>query len=120
MRLPVASRWQRSLGSPGSAGRRFYELRARYGDSPRDLRLAVLQSLAVRGPQGAGELVGNIGHSKRDEVRELLDAFASQSVIDVEVDPEEQAVTYYLTEKGDALLDHWRFEEIDDAEARES
>lgn len=98
----------------------LYELRARYSDSDRDLNLAVLQSLAVRGPQASSELVENIGGPKRAEVRSLLDNFAAQDMVHVDVDVDEGDVIYFLTSKGEAVLEHWVFEANEEAEASRS
>jgi DNA-binding MarR family transcriptional regulator len=92
----------------------LYELRARYGDSASDLNLAVLQSLATRGAQELGDLIGRIGRPA-GEIRPVLDSFVKQGFIDEDVDvdpPDEPRMMMWLTSKGEALLEHWEFEEM--------
>jgi DNA-binding MarR family transcriptional regulator len=91
----------------------LYELRARYGESASDLHLAVLQSLATRGAQELSDLRRQIGRPLKD-IRPVLDSFVKQGFIDEDVDvdgPEEPRMLMWLTSKGEALLEHWEFEE---------
>jgi DNA-binding MarR family transcriptional regulator len=96
----------------------LYELRARYGDSASDLRLAVLQSLATRGTQELADLRRHIGRPGRD-LGPVVESFVKQGFIEEDVDadgPDKPRLLMWLTPKGEALLEHWDFEEPDAAD----
>ncbi len=87
----------------------LYELRGRYSDSPRDLRLAVLQAIASRGtltPDDLYEVLGGRSPERERIVGDLQD----QDIIEFDFDDEPY---YVLTRGGFALLEHWTFEDLD-------
>lgn len=89
-----------------------YELRARYGDSPRDLSLAVLQSVASKGPLPPAEIAEHL-HKPRREIGKRLKGFEDAGFIELDVDEGDDGPfqIVYVLEKGLDLLEHWDFEE---------
>ncbi len=92
----------------------LYELRARYGDSSGDLYLGVLQTVATNPGIAGGELRDRLKQSG-DALKEPLASFVAQGCIveEVDEDGESPALVYYLTAKGDAVLEEWRFRDSD-------
>jgi hypothetical protein len=89
----------------------LYELRARYGGTAGDLRLAVLQLLARQGPMWQQEVIDAIGG--RDEAGGMLVELFQQDLVDVEPgieDPDRNTgPAFELTGKGFETLENWTF-----------
>ena len=95
----------------------LYQLRARYGESHRHLRLAVLH--AVTNTDGSlNAIVRSVGRPKGDISRVLWD-FVDGGVLEVEPVEDEEGTepAFLLTPKGDVLMDVWHYEEDDEAES---
>jgi transposase-like protein len=90
----------------------LYELRGRYTDSQRDLRLALLQLLATRGPVEVSRLPEEVGRPD-NEYREVLEALINSDLVEWDLDEEADPPqgVYVLTWKGHGLLEHWEFED---------
>jgi len=94
----------------------LYELRARYSESERDLRLALVQTLATSGALSETDLNRRLG-GPRDGLSELLDSLRKQDFLEVDVEEDEDGrpfPIYFLTHHGMDLLGHWSFEEEGD------
>ncbi len=94
----------------------LYELRARYGGSVGDMRLAVLQTLANHGAMGPDEIAERVGGDDQERARVLAD------YVDREVDVdagEDGGPVYLITPTGLDLLEHWTFAEIEEERERE-
>ena len=88
----------------------LYELRARYGESASDLRLAVLQTVATRGPAAVDDLVDHIGRAPR-EISGVLEELRSENLVDVDVVDDPPIPLYDLTYDGNETLRRWHFQE---------
>ncbi len=87
----------------------LYDLRGRYSDSPRGLRLAILQAIASRGnvtPDDLAESVGGLAGEREQVLRDLR----SQDLIELDFDDEPY---YALTRGGFDVLEHWTFEDLE-------
>ena len=94
----------------------LYELRGRYGESASDLRLAVLQALATRGPLPFEELLKDFGRSRK-EFERTLESFGQDGLIEyVPLDDEDGGPAVELSGEGFERLEHW-FEAIADEDA---
>lgn len=96
----------------------LYELRARYGGSVGDLRLAILQAIIANHAVTVAALSERLGRPSKD-ISLVVDEFVSGDLLheDVEeVGPEEWEQRLYVTSNGLAFLEHWEFEadEVDD------
>jgi DNA-binding MarR family transcriptional regulator len=95
----------------------LYELKARYGDSVGDLRLAVLQSIALKAST-SGEIADRL---KRDhsDVGSAIGEYQRNELVDFEpVELEDgEDLEYSLTLKGLETLEHWQFEDEQSSEA---
>ena len=86
------------------------QLRARYGESHRHLRLAMLH--AVTNSDGSlNAIVRSVGRPKGDISRVLWD-FVDGGVLEVEPVEDEEGTepAFLLTPKGDVLMDVWHAE----------
>ena len=89
----------------------LYQLRARYGDSHADLRMALLQVVADAGSASLPQLVDGLGRPQA-ELWPVLRDYVDAGVLDVEPSAgEKPQPTFSLTEKGDVLLQYRRFQE---------
>lgn len=96
----------------------LYELRARYGGSVGDMRLAVLQTLANRGPLLDSELaeyVGGDAAARSEAISRYLG-----TCIEIDPGPDNHAILS-ITGEGLELLDAWVFqiEDVEDNEAED-
>jgi hypothetical protein len=112
----------------------LYELRARYSDSPRDLRLAVMQALLRRETSFPDALPGHLGRPMA-EIRPVIDEFFEREWI--EWDPEsgeprdllpehgelpvvasdhDMRYPYAVTMAGYEALEQWKFKDERDRE----
>jgi hypothetical protein len=89
----------------------LYQLRARYGDSHADLRMAILQAVADAGCASLGQLVETLGRPQGDLWPVLRDYVETGAVELEPSDDEEPQPTFSLTEKGDVLLQYRQFQE---------
>jgi hypothetical protein len=99
----------------------LYELRARYGGSVGDLRLAILQAIIANHAVTVAALSERLGRPSKD-ISLVVEEFLSGDLLheDVEeVGPEEWEQRFYVTSNGLAFLEHWEFElaEADDEKA---
>lgn len=99
----------------------LYELRARYGGSVGDLRLAILQAIIANHAVTVAALSERLGRPSED-ISLVVEEFLSGDLLheDVEeVGPEEWEQRLYVTSNGLAFLEHWEFEadEADDEKA---
>lgn len=90
----------------------LYELRARYGGTAGDLRFAVLQILATRGPVWEHEVIERL--AGRDGVAGVLADFVREGLADVEVGMWDEhgrdtGPGFELTAKGFETLENWTF-----------
>ena len=112
----------------------LYELRARYSDSERDLRLAVLQALMHRETSFPDVLPDHLRRPAA-EIRHVLDDFLKRGWIEWDVDggepreppasgelpfvqAEDMDYPYAVTMEGYEALERWRFEGDDPEGAR--
>ena len=98
----------------------LYQLRARYGESHRHLRLAVLR--AVTTTDGTLKaIVRSLGRPEKD-LWPVLQDFVDGDVLDVDPYEDEDGTqpAFVLTQKGDVLMDVWHFEEADESEGGSS
>jgi hypothetical protein len=98
----------------------LYELRAKYGGSPGDLRLAVLQTVATRAPIWESEVVEHLGG--RDEAAGVLVSFWREGLLDIDPPSDDPDLRtgpgYEMTAKGYETLENWTFAlEVDGEEA---
>jgi CRP-like cAMP-binding protein len=89
----------------------LYQLRARYGATERDLRIAVLQATLERGD--AAEMAEELG-IPREQVDSLVAEFEAAGWI--RFDPEEEFSGWALTMEGLHALEEWTFEPADERE----
>lgn len=106
----------------------LYELRARYSDSSRDLRLAVMQALMRRETSFPDALPGHLGRPM-EEIRPILEEFEERGWIELNLDegeprgvPEgargaivsgsrdDMHYPYGVSWAGYEALERWRFE----------
>jgi hypothetical protein len=89
----------------------LYQLRGRYSDDARDIRIAVLQTVANVGKARRAEVVEQV--RRPDEVTSLIDRLIEQGFLDEDFndEPQDPAMEVWLTDKGFDLLEHWVFEE---------
>lgn len=83
----------------------LYELKARKAEVTQDLRLEILQALAVSGAQNADELTTNLGR-KKSQVRPMLKALEERGWIAADVGSESR---FSLTRDGEGALETWDF-----------
>ena len=84
----------------------LYELRAKYGGSVRDMRLAVLQTLANHGALSSRELEDRVGGDDGERAK-VLSAFVDR---EVDVEPDEAGAPLSgITPAGMDALEHWSF-----------
>jgi hypothetical protein len=107
----------------------LYELRARYSDSARDLRLAVMQALLGRETSFPNALPKHLGRPM-EEIRPILDEFLEREWIDwdpengeprdlpenhggplVVVEAEDMDYPFAVTMAGYEALEQWKFED---------
>lgn len=90
----------------------LYELRGRYTNSDRDLRLALLQTIATHSVV-AGTLPERLGRPAKD-IASALSFLEENKLIDYEPDEEaEEPTAYYeLTGDGAWVLENWSFEDL--------
>jgi hypothetical protein len=106
----------------------LYELRARYSDSPRDLRLAVLQAVMRRETSFPDALPGHLGRPN-EEIQPVIDEFVAKGWIEWDVDSGEprdlpddggrvfaindsdMVYPYTVTLDGYEALERWKFDE---------
>jgi chromosome segregation and condensation protein ScpB len=88
----------------------LYELQGRYGGSPGELRLGVLQTIALRQPIGHEQL--RLLFEERDELTQVVVDFANGGLIelDVEQTPDGEETILTLTTNGYDALEGWDFE----------
>jgi chromosome segregation and condensation protein ScpB len=99
----------------------LYEQQGRYGRSLGDLRLGVLQTIALRQPIAQEQL--NLLFEERGELADVVTEFAKQGLIefDVEPTPEGDQLVLGMTPDGYEALEHWDFEfEAEAADREES
>lgn len=84
----------------------LYELKARSAEVTQDLRLEVLQALAVAGAQAEDELASSLGR-KTSQVRAMLTALSQRGWIVEDADP--ASSRFSLTRDGEAALETWEF-----------
>lgn len=98
----------------------LYELKARYGDSVGDLRLAILQSLALKA--GTTDEMAARLKRKSSEVGELIGGFVQEEWVGFDPIESEDGteLQYYLTLEGLKMLEHWQFEYEQPGEGSES
>jgi hypothetical protein len=90
----------------------LYELRARYGGSVGDLRLAILQAAITANAVTPDQLVERLSRSIT-EIKPVVDDFLAGELLDVhheQVGEDRWEEQLHLTEKGLVFLEHWRFE----------
>ena len=88
----------------------LYELRARYGGTVGDMRLAVLQALATHGALSPDEVAERVGGDDEERARVLADYVDKY----VEVWPDEDGnAAYEITPNGLDLLEHWTFQDLE-------
>jgi transposase-like protein len=98
----------------------LYELRGRYGASGGDLQLAVLQTVATRGPVTEPGLLKHLSPRPKTEVAAVLKSLVEDRLIEVEPSREEDPrPEYFVTPEGYERLDRW-FEFDAEAEMPES
>ncbi len=86
----------------------LYELRAKYGDTAIDSNFTLLQTIALRGPLSAAELVERIG----DWSSRQADEFVAQDLLELTIEHSQDGdvAVYGLTYRGFDLLEHWKFD----------
>jgi hypothetical protein len=99
----------------------LYELRARYGGSVGDLRLAILQAIIANHAVTVTALSERLGRPSTD-IGEVVEEFLKGELLHDEIEeigPGEGQQRFYVTSKGLSILEHWEFEadEADDAKA---
>jgi len=106
----------------------LYELRGRYSDEPRDLRIAVLQALMSYETSFQSELVDYLGRTA-EEIKQIIDDFASRGWIEWDFEGQRPAgvldretgewietdgpkeTPWSITRAGDEALEDWQFED---------
>lgn len=83
----------------------LYELKARNAEVTQDLRLEILQALAVTGAQSVGELTSELGRTK-SQVRSMVKALEELSWIAAADGPDSR---FTLTRDGEGALETWEF-----------
>lgn len=88
----------------------LYQLQARYSDSPGDLRLGVLQTIANLGWVTASIVATEIERD-RDDVEGMIKQLLADELLeeDFNDDPVEPAMAYRLTPTGFGALEGWTF-----------
>jgi chromosome segregation and condensation protein ScpB len=94
----------------------LYELRGRYGEEASDLPLAVLQTIALRGPISLGDVEEGLLRPA-EEVASVVQSFVDQGFVETDVDEDQREVFYWLLDKGEHLLDAWYEQEREQAGA---
>jgi DNA-binding phage protein len=90
----------------------LYELRARYGGSVGDLRLAILQSVITSTAVTTAGLAERLAREP-SEIKVLVGGFLDEGVLDTQVDrvgEDEYEECLYLTANGLQTLEAWIFE----------
>jgi len=98
--------------STGISRPTLYELRARYGGSVGDLRLAILQAVVTSKAVSIAGLAERLCR-ELSEIEGLVRAFEQEGVLEKDfarVDEDEYAEYLYLTESGLRTLEAWIFE----------
>lgn len=98
----------------------MYELQGRYGGSLADLRLGILQTIAVRQPINNKQ--SQLFFDERPETTQVINDFAEQDLIEFDVDetPEDHEPVFILTQVGYEALERWDFEfGVEDSEPPE-
>jgi DNA-binding MarR family transcriptional regulator len=94
----------------------LYELKGRYGERVSDLRLALLQAVATKGPIPSGELRKQFGH-RSEQLTQTLRSFEERGLIEYfPIDDDQDDVSVDLTPEGLESLEHW-FEHAEQREA---
>jgi hypothetical protein len=90
----------------------LYELRARYGESERDLTLAVLQAVGSRGPLPVQDLADHLGRETK-EILPVIQSFIGDGLVEWAVDAmpphREEGPGVDITGKGMEALEAWEF-----------
>lgn len=91
----------------------LYELRGRYSDSERDLRLALLQTIATHSVVVGG--LPELLKRPAGDIDSALMFLADNRLIDYEPDDdaEEPTLYYELTADGHGVLENWSFDDVD-------
>lgn len=88
----------------------LYELRARYGGTVGDMRLAVLQALATHGALSQEQIAERVGGDDAERVRVLTEYVDEY----VEVWPGDDGnAEYHIAPEGLDLLEHWTFQDLE-------
>lgn len=90
----------------------LYEVRARYGGSASDLRLAVLQAVALGHAENVTELADRLGRPEK-EVSWVVDGLVDANLFFREpeqVGPDEWEERLHVTGAGVTALEDWTFE----------